>query len=112
MYRVSRRAFMLCVRPSYSAQRMVSGPDEEFVTVASGVNEGYKVRTNLKNRNPRNLEMMNIAHRDMGWAAGPHNTASRFVKYYESVGHDRTGMRHALTNLPAHNSYNAVEIIR
>ena len=74
--------------------------------------KGYKVRTNFKSRNPRNLEMLNIAHRDMGWAAGPPNQETRFVPFHKQVGHSEDGMRLAVTNLPAQNSYHTVEIIR
>merc|ERR1712226_668717 len=92
------------------------GSDEsfngEFVEVTDGINKGYKVRTNFKSRNPRNLEMLNIAHRDMGWAAGPPNQETRFVPFHKQVGHSEDGMRLAVTNLPAQNSYHTVEIMR
>merc|ERR1712228_134159 len=105
MYRISLRVVRIPV-----GRRTIS--DENVVTVESGPNAGYNVRTDFKNRNPRNLEMMNIAHRDHGWAAGAGNRAQRFSKYYQNLHEDKTGMRLAVTNLPARNGYHSVEINR
>merc|ERR1712137_651656 len=44
---------------------------EDFVTVPAGPNAGLKIKTSVNNRNPRNLEMLNLARRDTGWGAGP-----------------------------------------
>jgi len=108
MYRLSLRGVRIP-----PARRMLSeGSDENCILVKSGPNEGYKIRANFKNRNPRNLEMMNIAHRDQGWAAGPGNRTERFLGYHHTPGRDRSGMRLAVTNLPAHNGYHSVEINR
>jgi len=96
------------VRPLGSDQSF----NGEFVEVTDGINKGYKVRTKFKSRNPRNLEMLNVAHRDMGWAAGPPNQETRFVPFHKQVGHSEDGMRLAVTNLPAQNSYHTVEIMR
>ena len=41
------------------------------VTVPSGPNAGLKIKCSVNNRNPRNLEMLNIAKRDSGWGVGP-----------------------------------------
>ena len=56
--------------------------------------------------------MMNIAHRDKGWAAGPNNQRERFVPYFEALGEDRTLTRQSVTNLPAHNGYHSIEILK
>ena len=43
----------------------------QSITIPSGPNAGLVIKQEFKNRNPRNLEMLNIAHRDCGWGVGP-----------------------------------------
>ena len=109
MLRISRNKSRILSKIRFASDTV---ENDDFVVVPEGPNKGFQVRTNFKNKNPRNLEMMNIAHRDLGWAAGPHNTRRRFLKASEIPGTDIHEMRLASTNLPAQNSYHYVEIVR
>ena len=67
---------------AYAKQIFRTSSEEAFVIVQSGKQQGLKIKKDFRNRNPRNLEMMNIAHRDLGWGAGPANNQGIFTCTY------------------------------
>lgn len=89
-----------------------SSEEAAFVEVESGKQQGLKIRKDFRNRNPRNLEKMNIAHRDLGWGAGPANNQERFMTAETIKNTDPHGLRIEVTNLPAHATHHTVELIR
>jgi len=89
----------------------INDVSDEFVTVPAGPNAGLKIKTSVNNRNPRNLEMLNLARRDTGWGAGP-----TYKKRSMSVTHrdknDDHGIKNELRNLPHQHGYHSINIMR
>ena len=69
----------LCSTRILSRKSSQLSEEAAFVEVKSGKQQGLKIRKDFRNRNPRNLEKMNIAHRDLGWGAGPANNQGRLL---------------------------------
>jgi hypothetical protein len=79
-----------------------------YMTVPTGPNKGLKIKTKIENNNPRNLEMLNIAQRDKGWAVGP-TFKERFMKAHNIDKNDDKGVKKQLINLPDHHGYHYIE---
>ena len=84
---------------------------EEFVTVPAGPNAGLKIKTSVNNRNPRNLEMLNLARRDTGWGAGP-TYKKRLMNVTNRDKNDDHGIKNELRNLPHQHGYHYINITR
>ena len=77
----------------------------------TGPNAGLMIKTRIENRNPRNLEMLNIAHRDCGWGAGP-TYKDRFMQDKTKHKNDDNEVKRQLVNLPHNHGYHNVQIKR
>ena len=84
---------------------------DEFVTVPAGPNAGLKIKTSVNNRNPRNLEMLNLARRDTGWGAGP-TYKKRMMNVTQRDKNDDYGVKNELRNLPHQHGYHSINITR
>ena len=100
-----------------------------YVTVQTGPNAGMKIKTSIQNCNPRNLEMLNIAHRDNGWvwvcllcfflyislevgrphkAVGP-TIKDRYMQAHHLHKNDDKGVKEQLMNLPHNHGYHYIQ---
>ena len=77
----------------------------------TGPNAGLMIKTRIENRNPRNLEMLNIAHRDCGWGAGP-TYKDRYMQDKTKHKNDDNEVKRQLVNLPHNHGYHNVQIKR
>ena len=89
----------------------INDVSDEFVTVPAGPNAGLKIKTSVNNRNPRNLEMLNLARRDTGWGAGP-TYKKRLMNVTNRDKNDDHGIKNELRNLPHQHGYHSINITR
>lgn len=75
----------------------------------NGPNAGLMIRTKLNNRNPRNLEMLNLAHRDCGWGVGP-TFKERYMQAQTQHKNDDGDVKRQLKNLPHNHGYHHVQV--